>query len=87
MIPRIRPSSATFGSDTSGTTERDLPRLLHEHPGEWVAYRGERQVACAAHTQEVYETCFRLGLQPDQFVIFEIAPPEEEMAFGPMAFD
>jgi hypothetical protein len=67
--------------------ERDLPRLLHEHPGEWVAYRGERQVACAAHTQEVYETCFRLGLQPDQFVIFEIAPPDEEIAFSPMAFD
>ncbi len=67
--------------------ERDLPRLLQEHPGGWVAYRGNQRLTCARHTQEVYENCFRLGYQQDQFVIFQIVPPDEEMAFSPMAFD
>ncbi len=67
--------------------ERDLPQLLQEHPGEWVAYRSDQRVICALHTQEIYEACFRLGYQPDQFMIFQIVPPDEELVLNPMAFD
>ena len=67
--------------------DRDLPRLLKSHPGQWVAYQGDTQVICAEHTHDVYQECFRQGLTRDQLMIFEIAPADEEITFGPMAFD
>jgi hypothetical protein len=67
--------------------DRDLPRLLAECPGQWVAYHGDRRVGCALHTGEIYKACARQGLSHDQVLIFEIIPPDEEMMFGPMAFD
>lgn len=67
--------------------ECDLPRLLQTHPGQWVAYHGDRLVICAGHTHDVYHECFRQGLTRDQFVIFEIISADEEMILGPMAFD
>lgn len=67
--------------------ERDLPCLLAAHPGQWVAYQGDQQVICAPHTHEIYQECFRQGLTADQFVIFQIVPANEEVIFGPVAFD
>jgi hypothetical protein len=65
----------------------NLRQLLKTHPGQWVAYHGDRQVICAAHTHDLYQECFRQGLAPDEFVIFAIVPADEEITFGPMAFD
>jgi hypothetical protein len=67
--------------------ERDLPKLLKTHPGQWVAYQGDQQLLCAPHTHEVYEECFQQGLTSDQFMIFEIGPDVEEVRIGPMSFD
>jgi hypothetical protein len=41
--------------------ERDLPRLLKERPGQWVAYRPEGPIAFAATDLEVLKECERLG--------------------------
>src|SRR5262245_18004485 len=41
--------------------ERDLPQLWTERPGQWVAYRGDRQLGFAHHKHELYQDCFRQG--------------------------
>ncbi len=65
----------------------DLPQLLQEHLGCWVAYHGDRQIAIARHSGELYETCRQQRLLLDEVMLFEIAAPEEELLTGPMAFD
>ncbi len=66
---------------------RDLPQLIHQHLGCWVAYHGDRQIAIARHSGELYETCRQQRLLLDEVVLFEIAAPEDELLTGPMAFD
>ncbi len=66
---------------------RDLPQLLNNHFGCWVAYHGPRQVGIARHSGELHELCRQQHLPPDEILLFEIVPPDEEIVFGPMAFD
>lgn len=65
----------------------DLPQLYRERPGEWVAYQGDQQLGFAAHKHELYQECFRRGLQREEFVIFCIEPQETEMTLGPVVLD
>jgi hypothetical protein len=65
----------------------DLPQLLHDHFGWWVLYHGDRQVAIAQHTAELYETCRQHHLPLEEVVLFEIIAPDQEILLGPMAFD
>ena len=69
------------------TFQRDLPQLWAERPGQWVAYQGEQRLGFAAHKHELYQECFRRGLQREEFVIFCIEPQETEMTLGPMVLD
>jgi hypothetical protein len=41
--------------------ERDLPRLLKERPGQWVAYLGEKPIAFAATSVALCQACWRQG--------------------------
>lgn len=66
---------------------RDLPQLWASHPGQWVAYQGDRRIGLAAHKHELYETCFQQGLKPEELVIFCIEPQETEMTLGPVVLD
>ncbi len=67
--------------------QRDLPSLWEQRPGQWVAYRGERQIGFASHKHELYQRCFQQGLQDDEFVIFCVEPQETEISLGPVAID
>lgn len=69
------------------TFQRDLPRLWAEHPGQWVAYQGDRQLGLAAHKHELYQQCFQRGLQRDEFVIFCVEAQETEITLGPVVLD
>jgi hypothetical protein len=66
---------------------QELPQLLHDHVGWWVLYHGDRQVAIALHTGELHEVCLLQRLPLAEVMLFEIVAPDEEMHFGPMAFD
>ena len=66
---------------------QDLPQLLREHPGCWVAYHGERQVGVARHTADLHDAAQRQHLSRDEVMLFEIVSPDEEIVLGPMAFD
>ena len=63
------------------TFRRELPRLLQEHPGKWVAFHGERQVALDASEQEVYQQLKRDGCPLEEVVVRRIAP------LGPLVVD
>jgi hypothetical protein len=71
----IRRSIAAF--------HRDLPRLLAERPGQWVAYRGDEQLGFAATKTELYHECFRRGLKRDEFLVRSVEPEMDEIVLGP----
>jgi len=50
---------------------RDLPELLKDKRkrGKWVAYHGEEQVASPRSYNEVYQECFRRGLERGEFYV------------------
>lgn len=53
---------------------RDLPRLLKEHPRQWVAYRGDEQVAIGPSKRQLYQECLRRGFLVGEFVVRSIEP-------------
>jgi hypothetical protein len=69
------------------TFEQDLPQLLAQRPGQWIAYRGSHSLGFADEKHLLYQQCFNDGLQPEEFVVFCIEPQETEMTLGPMMLD
>jgi hypothetical protein len=53
--------------------KRDLPRLLQERPGQWVAYHGDEQVGFAATDLELWQQCLKRWSH-DEFVVCCIEP-------------
>jgi hypothetical protein len=47
----------------------DLPQLLRDHPGKWVAYRGSQQVGIATDDFDLYEACYEAGFDLSDFVV------------------
>jgi hypothetical protein len=66
--------------------ERDFPSLWIEHAGQRVAYHGDRQLGFG-QKHELYQECFKRGLQREEFVIFCIEPQETEITLGPVVLD
>src|SRR5262245_34785704 len=64
--PLIRLAQETFAAD--------LPQLLLERPGQWVAYRGADRVGFATTGQELYLQCATRGYDPDEYVVRCIEP-------------
>jgi len=65
------------------TFHHDLPELLKEHPGEWVAYHGDRRLRFARSSTELYQDCFRQGYERHQFLVRKIVPQLTEISWGP----
>ena len=57
---------------------RDLPTLLRTHPGQWVAYHGERQIAIGSNKTDLFQQCLRSGLQRGEFLVLRIEPEAEQ---------
>jgi hypothetical protein len=59
--------------------KRDLPKLLKERPGQWVAYSGELCLGFARKQIDLAEACLRRGLKTDEFVVRYVEPwdPDE----------
>lgn len=69
------------------TFQSDLKHLFAHQPGQWVAYQGDRRVGFADQKHMLYQQCFDLGLQRDEFVVFCIEPQETEITLGPIVAD
>ena len=81
------PREASVYERSQAAFYRDLPGLLHEHCGEWVAYHGEERVGFAPTRVQLYEECFRRGFQEDEFYIGRLwkrpEPPWEPIEIEP----
>jgi hypothetical protein len=59
--------------------KRDLPRLLQERPGQYVAYSGEQCLGFDRKYRRLLDACFRRGLTNFEFTVRRIEPwdPDE----------
>lgn len=53
---------------------RDLPQLLQQRYGWWVAYHGDERIGFAKSQLELYQQCVSRGLTEEQFVVRGIIP-------------
>lgn len=67
------------------TFRRDLPRLLKERPGQWVAYSGDRVLGYGSTKTAVYQECLRQGHERGTFVVRLIGPQVEMDFLGSVA--
>jgi hypothetical protein len=58
---------------------RDLPQLLQERPGQWVAYHGDQQLGFGRTRTELWHELLRRGLQPAEFLIRSIEPEDPDL--------
>jgi hypothetical protein len=96
--PAMNPTHAKCAEQRSGPAERsalalegeqafarDLPGLLKERPGQWVAYHGAKQLGFARTSTELYEKCLAEGIPEDDLVVHRIeakTPEEKVPPFG-----
>lgn len=62
---------------------RELPMLLRDHEGKWVAYHGICRLTVADSKCNAYAECYQTGLTDDEFLVRCIEPLQEETIFGP----
>ncbi len=53
---------------------RDLPKLLEEHDGEWVAYHHDQRVQLGSSGRAIYRNCLERGISQDDFIVRRIVP-------------
>jgi hypothetical protein len=61
---------------------RDLPQLLKERPGQWVAYSGEQRIGFGATQLGLYQECLRRGFKEDEFLVRSIEPEVYEIVLN-----
>jgi hypothetical protein len=57
----------------------ELPSLLKDHRGHWVAYAPSGQVALDRDPEKVYQACCRQGLKSGDFLLCNIEPEESSV--------
>ncbi len=77
----------SLGPLALATFRRDLPRLLEERPGQWVAYHGDQLVGFAKTDLELYQECERRGYRGRDYVIYCIEPELPDIVDSPYPFD
>jgi hypothetical protein len=61
---------------------RDLPQLLKERPGQWVAYRGDQRLGFAETRAELWQQCLKQGYTPGEFLVRSIEPEDPDLVLG-----
>jgi hypothetical protein len=57
---------------------KELPELLAKHAGEWVAYRGRKQLDRGRGKTALLQKCLRRGLDPKELLVRRIRPGADE---------
>jgi hypothetical protein len=58
---------------------RDLPALLDEQAGKWVAYHGAERLGIADDDTDLYELGRRRGLSPQSMLVIGIDPEADQV--------
>jgi hypothetical protein len=64
MSPMVQQARAVF--------RRDLPTLLQEHPGRWIAYGAAGRLMIGDTKTQLHQECLRRGLRRDEFLVLRI---------------
>jgi hypothetical protein len=63
---------------------RDLPHLLRDHPGEWVAYHGATRLGFSQDEASLYRCYLDAGIDVREFIVEHIEPQtSDSMVIGP----
>src|SRR5690242_9857546 len=62
--------------------QRELPQLLQERPGQWVAYHGAQRIGFAARKQEMDQVCRERGFDLDETLVECIEPLMGDLFWG-----
>lgn len=67
---------------------KDLPELLKQHPGKWVAYHGSEQFGIAEDDFDLYRACYKQGWKLSEFIVERIEPANANaLIMGPGFID
>lgn len=66
---------------------RDLPQLLGEHAGEWVAYHHDERVGFDKSKTELYRRCLDRGMNRGEFVVEFVESEDSHVALPTMLED
>jgi hypothetical protein len=69
------------------TYRRDLPRLLEERPGQWVAYHGDQLVGFAKDQLPLVQECIRRGYRGEDYIVNCIEPELPDIVDSPYPFE
>ena len=58
---------------------RELPALLREHAGKWVAYHGRERLGIAENDLDLYELGRQRGLSPQSMLVIGIDPEADQV--------
>jgi hypothetical protein len=81
-VPNARPDGdgrAELQKAAFAAFARDLPALLDEHPGKWVAYHGAERLGIADDDADLYELGRRRGLSPLALLVIGIDPEADQV--------
>ncbi len=58
---------------------RDLPEMLVDHQGEWVAYHGDQRVGFGQSKTKLYQHCLDQGWSSSTFIVLRVFPDVERV--------
>lgn len=76
MIPDWNPPPVI--AEAYETFKQELPGLLDEHEGKWVAYSGKRRIGIADDKTELYRKCLALGIPRGEFIVHAVEEWDDE---------
>jgi hypothetical protein len=66
-----------------GAYTRELPELLKQHHGQWVAYHGDQRLGFSRSKAKLIKECLRRGVPDEEFGVFLVEPyyPDEDILY------
>ena len=71
--PAVSPNESLLQSTRA--FDRDLPRLIREHPGRWVAYYQSKCVKVGKKQELLHQYCLDCGYDREDFIILYVEDP------------
>jgi hypothetical protein len=68
-----RPGPALL-REAAAAFRNDLPDLLRTHPGQWVAYRGGRQIHFGDSKTSLLHSCYAAGYRDEEIFVAKVQP-------------
>jgi hypothetical protein len=76
------PGNPSVGKEAVAAFRQNLPRLLQERAGQWVAYHGSQLIGFASTDIELHRECRKQNIPASEYIVRPIEPnPPETISF------